>query len=156
MKLIEECSVPNIRLMIAIYERNEGDAEPAIRGGNSVAGLEATYVLKTPAMRISKKRWRINAPSYPRHLFPKKGDLVSPGSIVETVRQTRQPVFLRKVTGFDFWGLNDLTVLARPVLWYGELAKVILLMLGHEHGALVQPQLDSLNPTVIPISYQMI
>jgi len=146
----------NIQVLIAIYERNEPERDVSLWGDCSRETFQAKYVVKTPGIKISKKSWRIEAPSYPRHLLPKKGDKIIPGSVVDLVCNTCQPVYLERVTGFDFWGWNDLSVLARPVFWFGKLAKIVLVGVRYENRQLLQPQIALVSPDVVARSYQLI
>ena len=141
-------------LLIAIYERDaSGDASSS---GSAREEFRAKYVLRTPGIKIARSKRRRALLSYPRDLFPHKGDVILEQSIVDVVRQTCRDAYLERVRGFDLWGWNDLTVVVRPVFWFGDLAKILLIAVRHEHRHLLQPQLAALRPVVIPESYQRI
>lgn len=154
--VLQDCPGDDIQLLIAIYERTETDREPSLSEECSRPKLQARYVLKTPAFKVSRRRWRIDAPRYPCQVIPRKGDGVLPGSIVDLVLETGRPVYLQRASGFDFWGWNDLSFIARPVFWFGKLAKVVVVGVSSREQPLVQSQLDGLTPIVVPESYQLI
>jgi len=112
--------------------------------------------VRSPSIKLGRRRGNYRSPRYPRHLIPKRGDKVILGSIVDLVCDTCKPVYLEKVTGFDFWGWNDLTVLARPVFWFGKLVKIVLVGVRHEDRHLIQPQIKRVSPAVVARSYQLI
>ncbi|GBD11795.1 hypothetical protein HRbin23_01474 [bacterium HR23] len=78
------------------------------------------------------------------------------GSAAEYVVRTGRPLLVERVRGFDFWGYNDLVALARPVRWYGRLAKVLLLVLRYDDRHLLEAQLTDPAADVRSESYQII
>ncbi|MCL0091358.1 hypothetical protein M1N57_00590 [Dehalococcoidales bacterium] len=96
------------------------------------------------------------APRYPWHLIPKYGDEVTPNSLAFEVINTGRCHCLKKATGFDLWGFNDLTFVAQPVRWFGKLAKVILVGVRFKDRQLLDAQLNGLCPVMIDESYQLI
>jgi hypothetical protein len=151
-----------IQVLFAIYERNEPERDTSLWGDCRREKFQAKYVAKTPGIRISRKRWGIRAPSYPRHLLPQRGDKVAPGSLVDDIINGAGPLYIERVWGFDLWGFNDLACLAVPVFWrrkntFGAvLAKVILTVMPYEQATLLEPQLQKLKPDVIPERFQLI
>jgi hypothetical protein len=155
-----------IDLMIAIYERRE-QGEPNEWGFCTPEKFEVKYFVRTKGIKLGTKggNWlqggrvrgpNYRAPRYPYHLIPKLGDAVPSKSVVHDVIGTVKCHYVERVTGFDFWGLNDLTFTAQPVKWYGNLAKVVLVGVRHKNSRLLDAQLNSLHPIRIQQSYQVI
>jgi hypothetical protein len=64
---------------------------------------------------------------------------------------------LKRATGFDLWGLNDLSFVAQPVSWFGKLAKVVIVGVRYKDSQLLEVQRNGpRKPTVIEKSYQVI
>jgi len=151
-----------IQVLIAVYERNEPEKDISLWGDCCREKFQARYVVKTPGIKISRKRWGIRAPCYPRHSLPQKGGRVAPGSLVDHIINGAGPLYIERVWGFDFWGFNDLACLAVPVVWHRKnplgtvLAKVILTVMPYEQATLFEPQLQKLKPDVIPERFQFI
>ena len=152
----------NIQVLIALYERDEAERDISLWGDCRSEKFQARYVVKTDGIRISKKEWRINAPSYPRHLLPEKSDRPVPKGVIDAVIEGAGAVHIERVFGFDLWGFNDLTCLAVPVYWRRKrfrgavLAKVILVVMPCGQAPMLEPQLQRLKPYVIPERFQFI
>jgi len=142
--------------IIAIYERNTQEHPQEWEPLYHREDFRVRYAVRSPDIKLGRCRGNYRSPRYPRHLIPKKGDKVIPGSIVDLVCDTRQPVYLEKVTGFDFWGWNDLAFIARPVFWFGKLAKIVLVGVRYQDRHLLQPQIKNVSPAVKGRSYQLI
>jgi hypothetical protein len=152
----------SIQVLIAIYERIEAERDISLWGDCSREKFQAKYVAKTPGIRISRRRWALRGPCYPRYLMPKRGDKVVPGGVVDEIINGAGPIYIERVWGFDLWGFNDLSCLAVPVLWRrgnpsgAVLAKVILTVMPCEQAILLEPQLQRIKPQVIPERFQFI
>lgn len=155
-----------IDLMIMIYERME-QGQPNEWGFCTPDKFEVRYSLRTRGIKLGTRGgvWlpggrprgpNYRAPRYPWHLIPKPGDTILPNSVAYGVINTARCHYLERVTGFDLWGLNDLTFVARPVYWYGKIAKVILVGVRYKDRRLIDPQLKKLSPVRIDESYQVI
>ena len=155
-----------IDLMVMIYERME-QGEPNEWGFCTPDKFEVRYSLRTKGIKLGTRGgvWlpggrlrgpNYRAPRYPWHLIPKSGDAVLPNSVVYEVVSTARCHCLERVTGFDLWGLNDLTFVAQPVHWFGKLAKVILVGVRYKDRELLDTQLKNLYPVRIDESYQVI
>lgn len=104
-----------------------------------------------------KRRLRNGSALMPPHVFfPQTGDEVQAGSIVEQAIVTGRPVYVEKVSGLDLWGGRDMTFIAQPVMWYGVIAKVVLVGLRIEDSHLIQAQLQRCQPWVIPQRFQWV
>ncbi len=155
-----------IDLMVMIYERME-QGEPDEWGFCTPEKFEVRYSVRTKGIKLGTKGgvWlpggrlrgpNYRAPRYPWHLIPKSGDAVLPNSIVCEVINTVQCHCVQRVTGFDLWGLNDLTFIAKPVLWFGKLAKVVLVGVRYKDKGMLNTQLKHIVPVIVDESYQVI
>lgn len=156
-----------IDLIVVIYERME-DEHPRKWGFCTADKFMVRYSPRTRGIRLGTMggNWlqggrprgpNYRAPRYPWHLIPKKGDGVKPNSLAMEVVNTGRCACLGRATGFDFWGLNDLSFVAQPVKWFGKLAKVVLVGVRCKDTQLLEMQRGSLHkPTLIEESYQVI
>jgi len=131
--------------LIAIYDR-DSEGEPRQWEFKCCANdFCAGCVVKTPGIRLSKSKRRANYRSYllPRRLFPVKGEMPAGGFIVDEVIEEKRPIYFENVK-FDMLGNNQMALLARPVHWYGRLAKVILVAVRAKDSHLLQKQIDGL------------
>jgi len=155
-----------IDLLVAIYERME-DGKPDEWGFCAPEKFQIRYSPRTKGIKLGTRGgiWlsggrlrgpNYRAPRYPWHLIPKCGDGVLMNSLAFEVISTGKCHCLKKATGFDMWGLNDLTLVAQPVQWFGKLAKVILVGVRSKDKELLSTQLDKLSPVMIEESYQVI
>jgi hypothetical protein len=162
VEVLREAAEDNIQVLIAIYERNEPERDISLWGDCSREKFQVTYVVRTPGIKMARKGSLVRAFAYPRHVLPRKGDKVVPGSIVDAVINETRPLYVERVTGFDFWSFNDLVCLAVPVVWHRRemgvtvLAKVILTVMPYEQASMLEPQLQRLRPAIIPERFQFI
>jgi len=155
-----------IDLMVTIYERME-QGKPSEWSSCTPDRFEVRYSVRTTGIKLGTRggvllpggRLRgpiYRGPRYPGHLIPKIGDGVLPNSIVCQVINTAQCHCLQRVTGFDLWGSNDFTFVAQPVLWFGKLAKVVLVGVRYKDRRILNAQLEQIAPVMIGESYQVI
>ena len=69
---------------------------------------------------------------------------------------TGRPVYIERVTGYDLWRADDISVAARPVRWHGRLAKVCLITVPYRDRSVLSPQLGQASFERIPEAYQVI
>jgi hypothetical protein len=134
-----------VDFLIAVYERqSEGKSEEWSFDCCS-EDFCAKCVVKTPGIKLSKRKRRANFRAYlfPRRLFPVRGEKPALGFIVDEVIKQNQPVYYENAM-FDLLGNNTLVLLARPIHWYGRLAKVILVAVRKKDSYLLQKQIDGL------------
>ena len=62
---------------------------------------------------------------------------------MDEVIERKRPIYFENVK-FDMLGTNQMALLARPVRWYGKLAKVILVGVRTRDSYLLQKQIDGL------------
>jgi hypothetical protein len=134
-----------VDFLIAIYDRNS-EGEPREWDFDCCANdFCAGCVVKTSGIRLSRSRRRANFRAYlfPRRLFPVQGENPASGFIVDEVIETKKPIYYEKVM-FDLLGENDMTLVARPVQWFGRMAKVILVAVRTRDNHLLQKQVEGL------------
>jgi hypothetical protein len=146
-----------IDLMVSIYERVE-EGKPTEWGPCRPDGFLVAYAPRTQgfAPGLMARRSGYRASRYPAHLVPRRGDGVAANSLAFRVVQTGRCHYLKRVTGFDFWGDSDLAFVAQPVWWFGHLAKIILIGVRAKDGHLLDMQVDGLHPLVISEAYQVL
>ena len=83
------------------------------------------------------------------HVLPKRKDRVVPGSIGDMALKSGRPVLLKRATGSDLAGEEELTFLARPVYWFKRPAKVILQGMRSEDGHILEAQARPLQVRVV-------
>ena len=69
---------------------------------------------------------------------------------------TGRPVYIERVTGYDLWRADDISVAARPVRWHGRLAKVCFITVPYRDRSVLSPQLGQATFERIPEAYQVI
>ena len=94
-------------------------------------------VARTPGFRLRTRRRPL---SVLRGLLPRRDDAPAPGSVAERVILTGKPVYVERVSGYDLWRNDDVTVAARPVVWYGRIAKVALVAVPYRDRSVLSPQ----------------
>ena len=110
-------------LLSVLYERDE-EGDPWQWDSNPTPEIfTAKVVARTPGFRLRTQKRPLSAL---RGLLPRRDDSPAPGSVAERVILTGRPVYVERVSGYDLWRNDDVTVAARPVAWYGRLAKVAL------------------------------
>jgi hypothetical protein len=132
----------DVDFMIAIYDRN-GNGDP--QQLDLFCCPEDFYVsclVKTPGIRLSKSKAHANFKSYlwPRRLFSVVGEEPAPGFIVDEVINEDGPVYYQEIR-FDLLGANAMSLLARPVHWFGRLAKIIVVAVRQKDSYLLEKQL---------------
>ena len=69
---------------------------------------------------------------------------------------TGRPVYVERVSGYDLWRVDDVTVAARPVFWHGRLAKVALVAVPYRDRSVLLPQLANASFERISHAHQVI
>ena len=130
-----------VDFFIAIYERNS-EGEPNEWSFECCSNdFTAKYVVKTRGIRLgmSKKHANFKANRLPRRLFPVRDETPAIGFIIDEVVKKNQPIYWERAI-FDLMGDNDMSLLARPVYWYGRIAKVILVAIRRKDSYLLEKQ----------------
>ena len=140
-------------LLAVLYERGAtgdprewaADAPPEV--------FKAKVVARTPGFRLrTSKRPLSNL----RGLLPRRGAPPAQCSVAERVILTGRPVYVEKVSGYDLWRNDDVTVAARPASWHGRLAKVALIAVPYRDRSVLRPQLAHAYFDRIPHAHQVI
>jgi hypothetical protein len=135
-----------VDFMIAIYERMSNGKPKHWSYDCGSYKFVARCVVKTHGIRLSRSKRRANFKSYllPRRLFPVFGEKPALGFIVDEVVEAKRPIYYENAM-FDLLGNNEMALLARPVRWYGRIAKVILVVVRRRDSYLLKKQVDSLD-----------
>ena len=135
-----------IDFLIAIYERQSEGKPQEWSFDCCPEDFQARCVVKTRGIRLSQSKRRANFRAYlfPRRLFPVRGEKPATGFIVDEVVEQGQPVYYENAM-FDLLGNNELALIARPVHWWGRMAKVILVAVRRKDSSLLQKQVERLS-----------
>ena len=143
----------NQPLLAVLYERREPGKPQRWNAIPSPELFRATVVARTPGfkLRTVKKPMR-----YLRGYLPRRGAPPSQCSVAERVVLTGRPAFVERVSGYDLWHHDDVTVAARPVFWYGKLARVSLVAVPYWDRSVLKPQLAQASFERIPHAHQVL
>ena len=139
-------------LLAVLYEHRER-GDPRLWPSSTLGDFTAKVVARTPGFRIRMQRRPL---SYLRGMLPRRGTPPAPGSVAERVILTGRPVYVERVSGYDLWQNDDLTVAARPVLWYGRVAKIAIVAVPHRDRSVLAPQLGHTCFERIPHAHQVL
>ena len=140
-------------LLAVLYERKEkgdprewtADAPPEV--------FKAKVVARTPGFRLRTLRRPL---SNLRGLLPRRGAPAPQGSVAARVILTGRPVYVERVSGYDLWHNDNVTVAARPANWHGRLAKIALVAVPYRDRSVLRPQLAHAHFERIPRAHQVI
>ena len=140
-------------LLAVLYERDER-GEPREWDPNPAPEVfTARVVARTPGFRLRTQRRPLSAL---RGLLPRRDGSPAPGSVAERVILTGKPVYVERVSGYDLWRNDDVTVAARPIIWYGRVAKVALVAVPYQDRSVLAPQLGHASFERISRAHQVI
>ena len=140
-------------LLAVLYERGE-EGGPREWAADAAPGVfEAKVVARTPGFRLRTRRRPL---SNLRGLLPRRGAPPTQCSVAERVILTGRPVYVERVSGYDLWHNDDVTVAARPASWHGRLAKVALVAVPYRDRSILRPQLAHAHFERIPRAHQVI
>ena len=140
-------------LLAVLYERKEGEDPRRWDAVPSPGVFRATVVARTPSFRVRTNRRPL---STLRGLLPRRGAPPAQCSMAERVVLTGRPVYVERVSGYDLWRVDDVTVAARPVFWHGRLAKVALVAVPYRDRSVLLPQLANASFEHISHAHQVI
>ena len=143
-------------LLVAIYERQDPGQPASWRNRVGPESFVVSLVVQTPAFPASRGGATPRAFRCPANLIPRKKGRVLPGSAAELVIRGGRPVYVERVFGYDLWGQVTLTALARPVHWYGKLAKVVVVAVPWHDRSVLKPQLGKAPHECVPETFQVI
>ncbi|MDE2837220.1 MAG: hypothetical protein OXL97_06885 [Chloroflexota bacterium] len=140
-------------LLAVLYERGQQAERPLGMPGQVSEGLRATVVARTPGFRLRMQRRPLSAL---RGLLPQRGAPPPPGSVAERVALTGRPAAVDRVGGYDLWQADDLAVLARPVIWGGQVAKVSVIAVPYRDRSVLLPQFANASFERIAQAHQVL
>lgn len=124
-------------LMAVLYEREEKGDIPGWDTQPPPSRFKATVVARTPGFGARAGRLLCGE----RGGRPRKNKSVSVGSLAHRVLLTGRAAYAEQEPGRNGAGPSDVAVAARPVIWYGRLAKIALVAVPYEDRAVLLPQL---------------
>ena len=140
-------------LLAVLYERRE-EGDPHLWASDPVPEVfRATVVARTSGFRLRTQKRPL---SCLRGLLPRRGGPPAQCSVAERVVLTRRPVYVERVSGYDLWRTDDVTVAARPVNWHGRLAKIAVVAVPYRDRSVLAPQLAHASFERIPYAHQVI
>lgn len=140
-------------LLAVLYEHRE-KGDPRLWSPTATLGdFTAKVVVRTPGFRLRMQKRPLY---YLRGMLPRRGAPPTPGSVTERVILTGRPVYVERVSGYDLWRNDDLTLAARPVVWYGRVAKIALVAVPHRDRSVLAPQLGHAAFERIPHAHQVL
>ncbi len=134
-------------MLVVIYDRCEEGEPSTWKEANDASLFRVAVAVRTRGFSVMPKGYG----HAPRRHAP-----VLQGSAAWRVVQSGGPVLVERVAGCDLWGPGDLTVVARPVRWYGKLAKVALVAVPYRDRQLLEPQLGQGPLERVPMALQII
>ena len=167
IEVLNDSGPDGLDAVVTIYETPPSGSQCQQQGALEESPFEVTWVRRTHGFKVGRRGGRplprggwqsanYMAPRYPGHLIPLVGDNVNPGSLAQHVISTGRPALRHRVYGFDLFGFNDLTALARPVRWYGQLAKVVLVAVPTTRADVLQAQVSAISVDELGESFQQI
>jgi len=82
-------------------------------------------------------------------LFPRRGRVVVPGSLVDLAIRGKKPHLAQHITLLDDTYEDGLVAIARPLIISGVLTKVALIVLLEQNRDLLLPQIERSKPTMV-------
>ena len=143
----------NQPLLAVLYERTEPGEPRRWSATPSPDLFRAKVVVRTPGFKLRTVK---NPMRYLRGYLPRRGVPPAQCSVAERVILTGRPTFVERVSGYDLWHADDLTVAARPVFWYGKLARVSLVAVPYWDRSVLKPQLARASFERIPQAHQVL
>jgi hypothetical protein len=87
-------------------------------------------------------------------LFPRKGRSVTPDSLIGEVIQRKAPCLVERIITSEIENVGHLTAIAQPIMYRDKIFKVTLAAVLRQDRDAIQPQIERVNPVVIPNFYQ--
>ena len=140
-------------LLAVLYERKEKGEPRRWPPTATLHDFTAKVVARTPGFRIRLQRRPLSSL---RGLLPRRDAPPVPGSVAERVILTGRPVYVERVSGYDLWRNDDVTVAARPVVWHGRVAKIALVAVPYRDRSVLAPQLGHACFERIPHAHQVL
>ena len=125
-------------LLVALYDRRTNESQQTQGAQVSPRDFVATVVARTPGFSIASEE-PAEADSQP--FVPIRGLAPSPFSTAAKVIESGASVYVKLVTGHDHSGVGNITVAAQPVLWNGQVARVVVVAVPWRDRSVLEPQL---------------
>lgn len=109
------------------------------------------YLVKTSDIKPNRKHGRLLW-----CFLPRKKHHVMLDSVAYYVLTEQRSAFRERVEGFDMFGYDDLSIIARPVAWNGQISKVIVIGIPQKENQLLRGQIDRISPLMLYKSFQII
>ncbi|MBD3342426.1 MAG: ImmA/IrrE family metallo-endopeptidase [Candidatus Lokiarchaeota archaeon] len=113
--------------------------------------LETTYVIKKPKIKRGKNNGRILW-----CMLPRKDRYFEDGSLADECFTQGRSIYRDRVKGFDLFGDDEFSFIARPVIWKSGISKVILIGVPYKDRNLLDKQIQDINPVRSSESFQII
>lgn len=143
-------------LLLAIYDIKDRDRWEPDRVPVGPESFAVSLVTRTPGFPAGRGGGAPRAFRCPARLIPRRKHGVIPGSAADLVIRSGRPVHVERILGYDLWGQADLTALARPVYWYGELAKVVVAAVPWRDRGVFEPQFANVSFERVSKAFQVI
>ena len=140
-------------LLAVLYERRGGNDPHMWAERPSPEEFTGTVVARTPGFRLRTVKRPL---STLRGMLPRRGYPPAQYSVAERVILTGEPVYVERVTGYDLWNADDITVAARLVNWHGRLAKIAVVAVPYRDRKVLAPQLSRVSFEHISHAHQVI
>ena len=140
-------------LLAVLYERRGANDPSRWASRPSPEEFKATVVARTPGFRLRTVKSPL---STLRGLLPRRGSPPAQCSIAERMVLTDRPAYVERVTGYDLWNADDITVAGRLVHWHGRLAKISLVAVPYRDRKVIAPQLNRVSFEHIPHAHQIV
>jgi len=124
-------------MMAILYERKEKGVPQRWKMDATPDAFRARVVARTPGFGARRSTLLCGE----RGRIPWRGTSPSPGSLAHHVFLTGRATYAEEEPGRNGSAPGDLAVAARPVIWYGRLAKIALIAVPHRDRAVIRPQL---------------
>ena len=139
-------------LLAVLYERSGARDPQRWAERPSPEEFTATVVARTPGFRLRTVKRPLSAL---RGLLPRRGYPPAQYSVAERVILTGRPVYVERVTGYDLWKTDDITVAARLVHWHGRLAKIAVVAVPFRDRKVLAPQFTRVSFEHISNAHQV-
>ena len=140
-------------MLAVLCERRGGNDPSRWAERPSPQEFTATVVARMPGFRLRTSESPL---SKLRGLLPRRGSPPAQCSVAERIILTDRPVYVERVTGYDLWNADDITVAGRLVRWLGRLAKIALVAVPYRDRKVIEPQLHRVSFEHIPHAHQVI
>jgi hypothetical protein len=66
-----------------------------------------------------------------------------------------QSIFVKRLSGLDFWNKYCMAEMITPIIWGGSVAKLIIVALTEKDSHMFRPQILSAKPMQVDESFQL-